>query len=565
MTPAERSRLIDSLLDGEISEADFLRIEAELLVDSDVRAEYYDRLKLQLLLEREAADHAEAAEHAEATASRDATTTEAAVGRADLPTRRAAYLLTAAALLTLAASLLVILPRIVPSDADRASLPAGPLAATALPAESKAKGFALLGGQSDAVWDGPAVESGSLLPAGTLKLISGLAHIELFSGVQMVVEGRAEFSIESPMEVRVARGRVRAYVPDAAKGFRVLTDQGEVIDLGTEFAIDVGAAGTRVDVLDGEVELRHGGSEAQRVLGGQSQRLTAAGIKASTDSGEVSIVSPQEFHRSLDRRLVERVQRWQQRMASLRTQSDPIAYYRTDPADRWSRRWDNIARLEAEDGGGTETLASDGAIVAARRTPDRWGRPDAALDFSRTGSRVRVDVPGQYQNLTLITWVKINSLDRWYNSLFLTDGHERFEPHWQMMNDGRLFFSVKARQRNQDGAAAQHIFYSPPIWDASLGGQWIMLAVVYDTDAQRVTHYVDGKAVSREAIPADHLVDTIRIGAASIGNWSEPMYRTDPEFVVRNLNGSMDEFAMFAAALSDEQILNWYQAGNPHE
>ena len=50
------------------------------------------------------------------------------------------------------------------------------------------------------------------------------------------------------------------------------------------------------------------------------------------------------------------------------------------------------------------------------------------------------------RSLTLLTWVKINSLDRWYNSLFLTDGAKLNQPHWQIMDDGRLFFSVKKRE-----------------------------------------------------------------------------------------------------------------------
>ena len=57
-------------------------------------------------------------------------------------------------------------------------------------------------------------------------------------------------------------------------------------------------------------------------------------------------------------------------------------------------------------------------------------------------------------------------------------------------------------------------------------------------------------------------VDKIRIGAASIGNWSEPE-RNDPHFAVRNLNGSIDEFILFNAALSAAEIDQLYQAGKP--
>jgi hypothetical protein len=182
------------------------------------------------------------------------------------------------------------------------------------------------------------------------------------------------------------------------------------------------------------------------------------------------------------------------------------------------------------------------------------------------GSRVRVAVPGKHRGLTLLCWVKINSLDRWYNSLFLTDGHQDQEPHWQIMDDGRIFFSVKlpAGRRPQD-QPQQHVFYSPPFWNTSLSGRWIMLCTTYNVDAGQVTHYVNGTAISTEDIPEDCLVESINIGAASICNWSEPMYRTDPKFVVRNLNGSLDEFAAFSSALSADEIMNLFRTGNPNE
>lgn len=546
MTPDERSFLIDAMLEGDISEADFLRLEAELTVDADVRAEYYDRLKLQVLLQR-AAD-----ESRETTPPQPAADASLQVPVKRL-TRASGYVLAAGALLAVAACLFLI-GQIVgesrPSQDDT-------IAAAPPPAESKAIGFALLGGQSNAVWEGPSLISGGLLPEGSLHLLSGLAHIELFSGVQMVIQGEALFTIESAMQVRVAQGRIRAYVPEAAQGFRVLTQQGEVVDLGTEFAIDVNAQGTRVNVLDGEVEVHPLGHPTQTISEGQSQHMAAGTAVTEQPLQPFSIVSPQEFHRDLDSRLASRMQHWQAQDKLRRQNEDLLAYFVPDRTDRWSRKLVN--RSEA-----SSAIASDGAIVAAERARDRWGRDDGALDFSRTGSRVRVHVPGQFENLTLLCWVKINSLDRWYNSLFLTDGHEQHEPHWQIMNDGRMFFSVKS-DRPRTAAVSQHVFYSQPFWDASLSGKWIMLAAVYNTDAKQVTHYLNGQPLSREAIPDEYLVDTIQIGAASICNWSQPMYRTDPEFAVRNLNGSMDEFAMFSSALTDQQILEWFQAGNPHE
>ena len=173
-------------------------------------------------------------------------------------------------------------------------------------------------------------------------------------------------------------------------------------------------------------------------------------------------------------------------------------------------------------------------------------------------------VPGEHRSLTLSCWVKINSLDRWYNSLFLTDGHEQHEPHWQIMDDGRLFFSVKKRDEwdASKGEKDKHIYFSPPFWDSSLSGQWLMISTVYDVDQRRVTHYLNGTQISEETIPVEYLVEQVKIGNASLCNWSLPE-RDEPRFAVRNLNGSLDEFAMFSAALSPEEILEMYEHGKP--
>ena len=96
-----------------------------------------------------------------------------------------------------------------------------------------------------------------------------------------------------------------------------------------------------------------------------------------------------------------------------------------------------------------------------------------------------------------------------------------------------------------------------------MSGRWIQIATSYDTEEKMVRHYVNGEMISEEAIPDEFLVETVEMGAASIGNWSEPRYRKDPEFAVRNLNGAMDEFAIFSAALDEDEIRKIYETGKP--
>ena len=55
MKPSERNELIDVLIEGEISEADFLRLEAEMSIDPVARKAYFDRVALTQALTEEAA------------------------------------------------------------------------------------------------------------------------------------------------------------------------------------------------------------------------------------------------------------------------------------------------------------------------------------------------------------------------------------------------------------------------------------------------------------------------------------------------------------------------------
>ena len=84
--------------------------------------------------------------------------------------------------------------------------------------QSTQRGFGVLAEQADARWRSGTIPTGTILPRGQLALEAGTAHLELFSGVQLVVKGRAVFTVESPLRVVLHEGGARALVPDAAPG-----------------------------------------------------------------------------------------------------------------------------------------------------------------------------------------------------------------------------------------------------------------------------------------------------------------------------------------------------------
>jgi len=100
-----------------------------------------------------------------------------------------------------------------------------------------------------------SVRSGQRLGPGTLRLRSGQAGLKFRNGAEVSLDGPATFGLESESNASLFAGRLRAKLPEQSRKF-VLQAQGvRVIDLGTEFGVEVGADGmTEVHCLDGMVE-----------------------------------------------------------------------------------------------------------------------------------------------------------------------------------------------------------------------------------------------------------------------------------------------------------------------
>ena len=90
-----------------------------------------------------------------------------------------------------------------------------------------------------------------------------------------------------------------------------------------------------------------------------------------------------------------------------------------------------------------------------------------------------------------------------------------------------------------------------------------MIATTYDVDARKVTHYLNGQVLSEEAIPDDISSRPSASARRRSATGASPSIGRTPRFAVRNLNGSMDEFALFAAALTPREIADIYERGRP--
>lgn len=121
-----------------------------------------------------------------------------------------------------------------------------------------------------------ATEEGCRVGVGRLRLAEGLARLRFARGAELTLEGPAELELVGEQVCRLHRGSLVAHVPEAARGFSVLTPSATLIDHGTDFGISMDVDGhARVHVMQGEVELRHvSGSKPMRLTTRQMTDIT---------------------------------------------------------------------------------------------------------------------------------------------------------------------------------------------------------------------------------------------------------------------------------------------------
>lgn len=432
-----------------------------------------------------------------------------------------------------------------PADGDNARQSVDIPNSTATDEEAD-DGVAVLTRSVDGRWpggDSPRV--GSILSPGELKLTGGLIQIEFYNGVQLLVEGPADLEILSVASVICRQGRLRSFVPPNATGFSVLTPKFELVDLGTEFAVDVASDGrSDVHVFDGEVELylpdgKRRQNSRQVLLSGDALAWSTAGTKTPRSAAPEAFASFEAIRLQEQSASRRRFENWQQWNDSLH--DDPRVVARYDFQSHSTTLVDSSA------------TQAHGTIIGCEGTSGRWPEK-RALEFKRPGDRVRIDVPGEFDSLTLSAWVRVDALPSRRQSLLLTDGYEVSRLHWQIGPEGELRIGSRGLSTTRHSGG----YASPPVFTSRQVGVWNLVCSTYDRTTRTVSHWFNGSRVLIKSLEVDQ---PIRIGTAEIGNWGIPL---KPERrAIRNFIGRIDELTIWNTALSDAEITDLYNSSRP--
>ncbi|MCW1926104.1 LamG domain-containing protein [Luteolibacter arcticus] len=415
--------------------------------------------------------------------------------------------------------------------------------------ETAREEVALLDRAIDVEWDGPSFAPGSALPKGLLKIRKGTLQLDFYSGARVVLEGPASLELISPDLARLENGKLTAKVPPPAEGFTVLNANLRVVDRGTEFGMSVtGANDCEVHVFDGEVELQGDVPEAtaRELFEGHAVAIRQ-GKSEAIAANRGSFADPTRLLQAAARE--NEVQRENWRTASQAFRETPglrvlFDFEDLDPAAM-------ILRNRAAGAGEN----SNGTIIGCEMLPGRWDGK-SALGFAKTSDRVRFLAEGTSPSLTLMAWVRVDSLPLDHNALLSMAPDKVGEVHWKLDQSGRLLLGLRAAPELAHSSWER--LESPPVVTPRNFGHWIHLATVIDGERGVMGHFVNGAQVAaaelKRRVP-------VQLGMANLGNFDAASPASPVSRVVRNFNGRIDEFSLLTRALTAQEITSMIENG----
>lgn len=395
----------------------------------------------------------------------------------------------------------------------------------------------------DARWhDGRPVTPGEAIYDQAYMLATGIIQLELTSGVTLTIEGPARVSLGSDMLVSLESGTLVGHVPRRAQGFTVRTDSVDVVDLGTEFAVEVISTNgaDRVQVLDGTVLLQPNDTDRRFqptvANAGDALQVSAEGFLETVE------VEPNRYYRWVPTAYERMIRR-----------ARPHVYWRFDGLNAVGHV-SGLGRFSVTLTGLDLADLSAEPIPATGEALSLWLR-DARRSI-QTVDPIDLDLQG---GLTIEAWVWVPSdTDRRMRIISnnrLSEGRR---------HTGGVGFGVSGLAEDRmlggpvlhfTGYAAFDAYSSTPVPT----DRWTHVTASLDTDGGfRMT--IDGRPVSHRVRRYNHLsrVPGNRAGALHVlpGNDIWLVAASNNQSVARHEHwvGGIDELAIYSRVLSVEEI-----------
>jgi len=434
--------------------------------------------------------------------------------------------------------------------------------------QSRNSGSAVLADAINPTWDAPygTPQIGKSLPASELQLTSGLARIRFPTGAEIIVEAPARLKVEAANGASLLSGKLTAVVPPAAHGFVVKCPDATVVDLGTEFGVNIHSNGlTDVDVFKGSISLaaestsspgENGGAGPSVTLyAGSARRVSADRVISPIASNAQAYIRRDDFDHLRATPIPASFDRWRAYSDHLRSNPDLVAYYSFERSsgapDRLLNQSSAGSSLDGILGGGDAIAIPDwsigrwpgkGALTFLSGSNEHVSLPDVpALDFS-AGRR-------DSRPFTICVWIRPVTAGPAIGGIICRG--------WEFHEQYAIDFPpeggpLRAWIRDQSQPVR-----NAPIVTAEIAnlGSWHLVTSVYDPQSAKFGLFLDGQLVNQ--VTATRRLLSVP-GPVYIGSRKDKSDRLDSTFT-----GSIDEIAIFKKPLSASEILEMYSAGKP--
>lgn len=422
---------------------------------------------------------------------------------------------------------------------------------------------ALLAVSSEANWgkNGGARLVGDALEPGNLNLGSGTVRIDFYSGARVWLRGPAEVQLVSVGRLQLLKGTLMAEVPPAAKGFQVISGDTVVTDYGTEFGMIISENEKEVHVFRGSVEVKSLSNPQlkKELVGGRGLKLENEQWRDMT-ADDSEFPNPEVISRGLAGEQETRFSDWQVATANFSKRPNLLLHYLFSPNGNEGR----IPNLVPN-----SPPTSDGILIGGEWSLGRWERK-TALSFNGESDRVRLVIPGQYEALTFLVWMRLDALPNHLAAIWRAEDLRPGCLRWNVDHLGRLRMGVYTG-RKEFSSPSTHadltewdLVVSKPTMDRELG-RWVHLAGVYDSKNRTTEIWLNGEKVAHKdlkyELPAT--MGIAQIGSLIVTEDLLPGEKSGNKG--KTIQGRMDEYALMGRAMTPSEIRDHYRQGKPRD
>lgn len=208
---------------------------------------------------------------------------------------------------------------------------------------------------------------------------------------------------------------------------------------------------------------------------------------------------------------------------------DPVVYFRFEEDD------------EATDSSGFDNIGEYMGGIEFDQPSAEEGLGNAIRLDGQSGFIQMTPMDLETDQVTIEAWVNLELLaGGCCTSIFSPDGWQQGWLHYNLRGDGNIEFALNGGGPNNHNTAPGTVPF----------GEWTHIASVYDRDEATVRTFVNGEEV--DVSPPDFSTpQTVLFQVnAQVGAWQN----------TRFLGGLLDEFAIYDTALSEDRILDHFEA-----